>query len=154
MLRQVLEFLSPKAHAPRPVPPGDVAVAALLLRAARADGQEDPRQMAAVLPCLKRRYGLSDENAQELRDKAAALEAEIGDTVHLTRLVKTEVALDDRPALLEEMWQIILADGQRHENEDGLMRLVSNLLGLTDRNSAEARQAATSRLRPAPAEGT
>ncbi len=40
------------------------------------------------------------------------------------------------------LWSIALADGLREVNEDRLMRLVANLLGLTDVDSALARQKA------------
>ena len=41
------------------------------------------------------------------------------------------------------MWSVVLSDGLRDEDEDRLMRLVANLLGLTDVDSALARQKAS-----------
>ena len=73
---------------------------------------------------------------------AEGYETTAGDTVHLTRIIKDVVPLDDRSELLVQMWQIILSDDARHDEENGLMRLVSNLLGLADRDSALARQRA------------
>ncbi|MEO9822535.1 MAG: TerB family tellurite resistance protein, partial [Paracoccaceae bacterium] len=35
---------------------------------------------------------------------------------------------------------VVLADGTRAKEEDALMRLVANLLGISDRDSAIARQ--------------
>ena len=40
------------------------------------------------------------------------------------------------------LWSVALADGLREEHEDRLMRLVANLLGLTDVESALARRKA------------
>ena len=40
------------------------------------------------------------------------------------------------------LWSVALADGLREAHEDQLLRLVSNLLGLTDVDSALARQKA------------
>ena len=45
-----------------------------------------------------------------------------------------------RRAVLEILWKITLADGKREAEEDSLMRLISGLLGLTDIESAKARQ--------------
>jgi len=38
------------------------------------------------------------------------------------------------------LWQVALADGDRDTQEDTLMRMVANLLGVTDRDSNIARQ--------------
>ena len=43
---------------------------------------------------------------------------------------------------MQAMWSVVLADGERDAAEDQMMRLVSNLLGLTDVDSALARQRA------------
>ena len=124
----------------RPEVSGHVAVTALLVRAARANQDYEPRQVAEIDRVTARRFGLSVWEQAALRRQAEALDDTIGDTVHLTRRIKEVVALDDRPALLRDLWSVILADGKRHDEEDGLMRLVSNLLGLSDRDSALARQ--------------
>jgi uncharacterized tellurite resistance protein B-like protein len=42
--------------------------------------------------------------------------------------------------VIEALWQVVLADGVREAEEDALLRLVSKLLGVNDRDSALARQ--------------
>jgi uncharacterized tellurite resistance protein B-like protein len=75
-----------------------------------------------------------------LRREAEGLEAEAPDTVRFTRALKDAVAHDDRMSLLEAMWAVALADGAREDDEESLMRLVASLLGMTDVESALARQ--------------
>ena len=41
---------------------------------------------------------------------------------------------------MEALWEVALADGERDEEEDSLLRLLANLLGVSDRDSALARQ--------------
>jgi uncharacterized tellurite resistance protein B-like protein len=50
--------------------------------------------------------------------------------------------LEDRAGLVEAMWSVVLVDETRDVAEDQMMRLVSNLLGLSDKDSALARQRA------------
>lgn len=141
IVKNLMQSLTAGADKPKPrMPDGKHALAALLVRAARASDVYDDRQIAQIDAILARRFALSVQDADQLRLRAAELEQSAGDTVHLTRPIKDLVALEDRPALLEDLWRVILADGGRHDNEDGLMRLVSNLLGLADRQSAFARQ--------------
>jgi uncharacterized tellurite resistance protein B-like protein len=60
--------------------------------------------------------------------------------VRFTRALKEAVAHDDRTSLMEAMWDVVLADGTRGDDEETLMRLVASLLGITDVDSALARQ--------------
>lgn len=141
IFKKIMGALNPDSGASEPaIPDGRHALAALLVRAARASEVYDDRQIAQIDAILARRFDLPVPDADKLRLNAADYEQSAGDTVHLTRAIKEIVPLDERPGLLEDLWCVILADGGRHENEDGLMRLVSNLLGLADRESAFARQ--------------
>ncbi|MFN7004173.1 MAG: TerB family tellurite resistance protein [Roseinatronobacter sp.] len=126
---------------PAPVearPKGDLSLAMLLVRAARIDGEYDPDEVALIRAALTRRFG--PERGTALLAEAEALEAQGGDTVHLTRGIKDIVPLEERGAVLQDLWRIVLSDNRRDPYEDGLMRLVTNLLGLSDRDSALARQ--------------
>ena len=42
--------------------------------------------------------------------------------------------------MIEALWAVVLADGTRDDAENALLRLVANLLGINDRDSALARQ--------------
>ncbi len=136
-------LIAPERESPaEAAPSSETALVALLVRAARANDDYDTRQVAAIDAVVARRFEVGPFEIAALRRKAEALEAATGDTVHLTRAIKELVALEDRPALLRDLWAVILADGKRHDAENGMMRLVSNLLGLNDRDSAFARQRA------------
>ena len=142
MFESFLRRLVAPAPSPLPDPEARLALAALLVRLARADGDYAPSEKARIDAILSRRHGLTPEAAAVLRAEAEALEGEAPDTVRFTRALKDAVPLADREALLEAMWSVALADTQRDDEEDRLMRLVANLLGLSDRASAEARQRA------------
>lgn len=121
-------------------PDARLALAALLVRVARSDGHYGAEEAAHIDAILKARHGLGDTAAAYLRTEAEAVEAEAPDTVRFTRALKAAVPLDDRKALVEALWRVALADGLRDSEEDRMLRLVANLLGLTDVESAQARQ--------------
>jgi len=54
--------------------------------------------------------------------------------------IKDAVPYEDRMAVIEALWEVVLADGKRAAEEDSLLRLVASLLGIADRDSAMARQ--------------
>ncbi|MCX8509509.1 MAG: TerB family tellurite resistance protein [Rhodobacteraceae bacterium] len=123
-------------------PDARLALAALLVRVARSDGHAGPDEIAHVERVLARRYGLTLPEAAALRREAEGLEREAPDTVRFTRALKEAVPEGERAALLETLWSVALADGQRAAEEDALIRLVASLLGISDRDSALARQRA------------
>lgn len=137
------DFLS-RLIQPQPAPLQDadarLALAALLVRIARSDGEYAHEEADRITRILATRYRLGLSDALALRNEAEALEAEAPDTVRFTRAIKEAVAYDDRSAVVEAMWGVVLADGIRDEEEDALLRLVANLLGINDRDSALARQ--------------
>lgn len=127
---------------PAPLPPADarLALAALLVRAARVNGDYADSQIACINAALGRRYGLDATAAAALRAEAEVLESEAPDTVRFTRAIKAVTSWEDRVAELEMLWEVILADGLRDHDEQGFMRLAADLLGFSDRESALARQ--------------
>ena len=129
------------APAPDTLPDADarLALSALLVRLARADGQYDAEEHARITRILSQRYGLDDAGAEALCAKAEVLEAEAPDTVRFTRAIKAAVPLEARAEIIEALWQVALSDGAREAHEDSLIRLVASLLGLTDQESARAR---------------
>ncbi|WP_106743811.1 TerB family tellurite resistance protein [Yoonia maritima] len=135
------------APAPEPLsdPDARLALGALLVRLARADGDYAAEEIAQIDQALVARYGLSDEDAVALRKDCEALEAEAPDTVRFTRAIKDAVAHDHRVAVVEAMWSVVMADGVRGEEEDSNMRMISSLLGVSDQDSNAARLRVTPR---------
>ncbi|MBT9383146.1 TerB family tellurite resistance protein [Pseudooceanicola sp. CBS1P-1] len=129
---------------PAPLDDGDarLALTALLVRVARSDGDYDAAERGMIARIAGRRYGLSPFEAQRLLKDAETLEGQAPDTVRFTRAIKDAVPYEDRRSVLEALWAVVLADGQRDPEEDALLRLVASLLGITDQDSARARQKA------------
>ena len=135
--------------APSPTPIVDedarLALAALLVRLARSDGDYADIEIRKIDAILSERYALSPFEVADLRAKAETLEAEAPDTVRFTRAIKDAVPHDERLGVLQAMWTVVLADGARDDLEDSSMRVIANLLGINDRESARARHAAEGR---------
>ncbi|NBR88635.1 MAG: TerB family tellurite resistance protein [Rhodobacteraceae bacterium] len=132
--------------APEPVlsdPDARLAMAALLVRLARTDGHYAPEEIARIDRILEARYDLDHAGAQALRRHGETLEEEAPDTVRFTRAIKEAVPYEERVSVISALWSVALADGVRDAEEDALMRLAANLLGVSDIASAQARQGAT-----------
>ena len=130
---------------PEPLNDGDarLALTALLVRIAKSDGAYEASEKARIEAIGAARYDLSPADAADLLKDAEALEAEAPDTVRFTRAIKDAVAYEDRIAVVEALWQVALADGERDAKEDAVIRMAASFLGVSDMDSAQARQRVT-----------
>ena len=129
------------APEPQTLPDTDarVALGALLVRLARTDGDYAASEIAQIDQSLMQRYGLSAQGAADLRAQCETLEAEAPDTVRFTRAIKEAVSYDERLGVVEALWAVALADGNRDDDEDSMMRMTVSLLGVTDQDSHRVR---------------
>ena len=117
-----------------------LALGALLVRVAKADEHYDDVEAMRIEQLLGKRYGINSAEAGQLRAQCETLEFEAPDTVRFTRSIKDCVPFEDRIGVIEDLWSVVLADGVRDADENTLLRLVANLLGVSDMQSATARQ--------------
>ncbi len=117
-----------------------VAVAALLVIAAHADHSYDDVERSQIDRVLAARYGLDSAAAAALRAEGEEAEHASMDLYRFTSRVKKHIPYEERAAVIEVMWRVVLADGEREKHEDALMRRVTDLLGLDPRDSIDARR--------------
>ena len=129
--------------APQPLRPEDArtAMAALMVRIARTDGGYSDTERRRIDAMLMQRYRLDAGGAARVRADAEIAEDGAQDTVQFTRLIKMAVPYEERTGVVEALWRIAVADGI-NADERGLMRLVADLLGVSDVDSGLARQRA------------
>ncbi|MDZ7904997.1 MAG: TerB family tellurite resistance protein [Cypionkella sp.] len=147
MFEKLLKALLAPAPAPLTDSDARMALAALLVRVARTDHFYAAEEVERIDAILSQRYGLSPFEVADLRGQAEVLESQAPDTIRFTRALKDAVPLDERAALVQALWSVALIDGSRDGGEDQMLRLIANLLGLTDVESGLARQRAQAALK-------
>ena len=149
MLDKILSRLSGKPDAP--ATPEDAAddlqraVAALFVEAARADENYEQGEKALIDKSLAAKFSLSLEEAAALRAKGEEAQSAATDIQRFTRRAK-ELSKEEKVALIEGLWEVILSDGERDSFEDTLMRRICGLIYVDDRVSGEARQRVEAKL--------
>lgn len=141
-MRKLLQSLFGPAPAPLANTDADLALAALLVRVARTDRMYALEEVERIDRVLMARHGFGAFEAAALRAEAEQIEAEAPDNIRFTRALKEAVPIEDRMALAIALWEVALSDGVRDAEEDHELRLLTGLLGLTDVQSATARQRA------------
>jgi len=64
----------------------------------------------------------------------------------LTRKIRSDTDMEERITIMEMVWMVVLADGEKHDHEAQLMRRLAGLLFVDDQDSARAAQRAKARL--------
>ena len=117
-----------------------LAAVALLVHAAAIDGEMSREERAELHSVVRRGFSLDDAQTDELIEKATLAENEAVDLYHFTSLLNRSLDEPGRARVIEMMWEIVFADGERDELEDNLLWRAADLLGVSPRERIELRQ--------------
>lgn len=123
-----------------------LAAAALLVEAARMDGEFGAAERETVLDLLERRFELTPADARELLDAAEAAAMRSTQLFAFTQAVKNAYDAEERIAMIEMLWEVAYADGELHDYEANLLRRVAGLIHVPDPVSGAARKRVLARL--------
>ena len=123
-----------------------VAAAALMVEAALMDDRFEASERATITRLLKGRFELSDTETQTLLDTARARVDKASQLFGFTRVVNDRFTREERIELMEMLWQVAYADGRLDDYEANLMRRISGLIHVSDRESGQARKRALAGL--------
>jgi uncharacterized tellurite resistance protein B-like protein len=117
-----------------------LAAAALLVHAATVDGEMSQSESDKLRAVIEQRFNLDDAATAELIERATAAEHQAVDLYHFTHRLNGALDEQGRSRIVEMMWEIVYADGQRDELEDNLLWRAADLLGVSPRERIELRQ--------------
>ena len=138
-LRELFAGLGSAPGAERHFDPDDMrlAAAALLVHCMAVDGAVTPNEKAKLRDVLAGTFGLAGADLQLLIDEAVQAEAESVDLYRFTSVLKRHMTQEQRLGLVEQLWEIVYADGRSSEFEENLLWRIAELLAV----SREARLA-------------
>ena len=122
------------------------ALAGLLVEAAMADGSLDAQERAQISAALEADLHMTSDEVATVIDAAVTAQEGLVEIHSLTRSIRSETDAEDRAAIMEMAWMVVLADGELHEYEAQLMRRLAGLLYVDDIDSGRAQKRARSRL--------
>lgn len=141
MIDKFLNIFRDTQDAPEANSPDErLALAALLVDAARRDDAYEDSEKDAIDRILAAEHGLDAAGASQLRLEAETAQDEAMGLFRFTHSLKEATPFEDRVKIVEYLWEVALADGDRDAVEDNLVRRVCGLLGVSDRDSGLARQ--------------
>ena len=122
-----------------------------LVEAARQDDTFDAQERAGIQNLLTRKFDLKPEECRVLLAAAETRASEMVQMHSHTSAVFEQMAYEDRVQLVEMLWEVAYADGVLDPEEDLLIRRISGLMYVEDRERVLARQRVVARLGLKPA---
>jgi uncharacterized tellurite resistance protein B-like protein len=118
-----------------------LALAALLIHCSEIDGAARISEQARIGALLTRTFGLTGEDLRRLLEEALEAERQAVDLYRFTSVLKRQMSEAERIRVVENLWEIVFADGESHEFEENLVWRVSELLGVHSRDRIARKRA-------------
>ncbi len=112
----------------------ELAQAALMYHVIAVDGvirEQEKQKMAEV---LARQFDLSDEDTRHLALEARDAAHEAIDLYKFTSILAHSLDQPDRVQIVENLWEMVFADGVLHELEDNVVWRIAELLGVSSQD--------------------
>ena len=126
------------------------AIAVLMLEVAQSDFEETEEETTRLLAGLAEYLGEDSHTSQDLLASARNDKANSAGLYEFTRLACTEMSLEERCTLIEQLWDIAHADGVIDKYEEAAIRKVSELLYVPHSDFIKAKLAAANAANKVP----
>jgi uncharacterized tellurite resistance protein B-like protein len=121
-----------------------LAVAALLVEAARMDSTFADDERGIIERLLVQRFELTREEVETLIGEAQRRVENSAQYFPFTSQITRQLECDQRAEIIEMLWRVVYADGVLGPHEDMLVRQIAGLIHVPDRERGLARQRALS----------
>lgn len=108
-----------------------LATAALLIEVMNVDDHNHDLEHDTLISTLQSRFGLSNNETQQLVNLAHEENHLATDYHQFTSLINAQFSQDEKVQLVEHLWQIAYADGRLDKYEEHLIRKIADLLYLS-----------------------
>jgi uncharacterized tellurite resistance protein B-like protein len=105
-----------------------VAAAALLFEVGRGDGEVKAEERTVMRAAIQSTLGLTASETEELLALAEAQSRSAVSLYEFTSLLDREFSPEQKKRVVELLWLLAFADGEKHAHEEHLVRQIANLL--------------------------
>ncbi len=125
----------------------DIALSVLLLEAAHVDGECSTEERENLATTLMQNYGVSKDEIEDLLHRGNKKRQESVDIFQFTRYMNSNFSKDEKVAVMEAVWRVLLIDDYLEAHEDHFAHKLSNLLRLTHKDLIDAKIRARQQLK-------
>ena len=110
-----------------------LAEAALMFHVIAIDGEVAEDEKSRMLELLSKQFGISMEETKGLFEEAREIEHAAIDLYGFTSVLKRQLNDHERLSIIENLWEMVFADGEVHELEDNVVWRIAELLNVGGR---------------------
>jgi uncharacterized tellurite resistance protein B-like protein len=124
----------------------EMAVAALLIEAARMDDRFEEAERIVIERLLAQRFDLSRDDVDALVGAAEKVISRSAQYFPFTQQICRNMSPQERVQVIEMLWKVAYSDGVLDPHEDMLLRQIAGLIHVTDQERGSARKRALDQL--------
>ena len=111
-----------------------IAISALMIQTAVYDGVFDEKEKSEILELIKKYFNFNENQKIDLFKIAMKVNDDSNDMQQFTRVLNDNLSEEEKLNIIEMLWKIIISDGHIDDYENALIRKISGLLYISDRD--------------------
>jgi len=111
-----------------------IAISTLMIQTAVYDGVFDEQEKSEILELIKKYFNFSEDQKLSLFKIAMKVNDDSNDMQQFTRTLNGNLSEEEKLNIIEMLWRIIISDGHIDDYENALIRKISGLLYISDKD--------------------
>ena len=117
-----------------------IAISTLMIQTAVYDGIFDEQEKSKILELIKKYFNFSEDQKLALFKIAIKVNDDSNDMQQFTRVLNDNLSEEEKLNIIEMLWKIIISDGHIDDYENALIRKISGLLYISDRDVGQIKK--------------
>ena len=117
-----------------------IAISTLMIQTAVYDGVFDEQEKSEILELIKKYFNFSEDQKLSLFKIAMKVNDDSNDMQQFTRVLNDNLSEEEKLNIIEMLWKIIISDGHIDDYENALIRKISGLLYISDRDVGQIKK--------------
>ena len=117
-----------------------IAISTLMIQTAVYDGVFDEEEKSKILELIKKYFSFNEDQKLSLFKIAMKVNDDSNDMHQFTRVLNDNLSEEEKLNIIEMLWKIIISDGHIDDYENALIRKISGLLYISDRDVGQIKK--------------
>ena len=117
-----------------------IAISTLMIQTAVYDGTFDEQEKSKILELIKKYFNFNEDQKLTLFKIAMKVNDNSNDMQQFTSVLNHNLSEEEKLNIIEMLWKIIISDGHIDDYENALIRKISGLLYISDRDVGQIKK--------------
>ena len=117
-----------------------IAISTLMIQTAAYDGVFDEQEKSEILELIRKYFKFNEDQKLSLFKIAMKVNDDSNDMQQFTRVLNDNLSEEEKLNIIEMLWKVIISDGRIDDYENALIRKISGLLYISDRDVGQIKK--------------